>query len=518
MKKFIIYCRKSTDEKDKQVLSIEAQIAELTEYAKRERLEIVEVINEAKTAKVPGREIFNQVLAKIESGQANAILSWHPDRLARNSIDGGKIIYLLDTGHLVDLKFPSFWFENTPQGKFMLSIAFGQSKYYVDNLSENVKRGNRQKIRNGVWPNKAPIGYDNDKLTKSIHLNPEKAKAVKKAFEMFVAGQTFTQISLFMAKCGITKGNGKPKSINQIRRMLCKKFYIGILDYGGEKSKGIHKCFINRKLFDKAQERLEYLNHPRPHGHYFAFSGLMKCGECGASITAETKSKHYLRTNRDATYTYYRCTKKLKPCAQHYINESKLVDQVAQLVSLASLPTSWAKQWEQWLERDRIEEEQSGQQNLLSLDNEIQTIDLKMGKLLDAYLDDTIEESIYKSKKNQLFEEKLKMEEKKAKTNDYGSSWLEPFSEFIIGAQDAPNRARKKENLSRLSSTLKNIGSNLFLKDGELVIDLKKPFATLRAAALARRRLPRHDANSLSVTPGGIEPPIAWMKTKSPNH
>ena len=87
-------------------MSIEAQITELTEYAKRERLEIVEVINEAKTAKVPGREIFNQVLSKIESGQANAILSWHPDRLARNSIDGGKIIYLLDTGYLVDLKFP----------------------------------------------------------------------------------------------------------------------------------------------------------------------------------------------------------------------------------------------------------------------------------------------------------------------------------------------------------------------------------------------------------------------------
>ena len=515
MKKFIIYCRKSTDEKDKQVLSTEAQIAELIEYAKRERLEIVEVITEAKTAKVPGREIFNQVLTKIESGQANAILSWHPDRLARNSIDGGKIIYLLDTGKLLDLKFPSFWFENTPQGKFMLSIAFGQSKYYVDNLSENVKRGNRQKIRNGVWPNKAPIGYDNDKATKSIHLNPEKAKVVKKAFEMFVAGSTFTQISSFIAKYGITKGNGKPKSINQIRRMLCKKFYIGILDYGGEKSKGIHKCFIGRKLFDKAQERLEYLNHPRPHGHYFAFSGLIKCGECGASITSEQHTKKYKNGNNQ-TFVYYRCTKKLKPCTQHYISETKLIDQVLDLVNLTTLPTSWQKQWQQWLERDRVEEEQSGQQNLLSLDNEIQTIDLKMGKLLDAYLDDTIEESVYKNKKNQLFEEKLKLEEKKAKINNYGSSWLEPFSEFIIGAQDAPNRTRKKENLGRLSSALKNIGSNFFLKDGQLTIDLKKPFATLRAAALARRRNAYFDEHSLCVTPVGVEPTITWMKARCP--
>ena len=123
MIKYIAYCRKSTDEKDKQVLSIEAQIAELKEFAKRENLTITEFITEAKTAKVPGREQFALVLKKIEKGEAQGIVSWHPDRLARNSIDGGKVIYLLDTGKLLDLKFPSFWFENTPQGKFMLSIA-----------------------------------------------------------------------------------------------------------------------------------------------------------------------------------------------------------------------------------------------------------------------------------------------------------------------------------------------------------------------------------------------------------
>src|SRR3989344_3271574 len=133
MIKYIAYCRKSTDEKDKQVLSIEAQIAELKEFAKRDNLTVSEFITEAKTAKVPGRGQFELVLKKIEKGEANGILSWHPDRLARNSIDGGKIIYFLDTGKLLDLKFPSFWFENTPQGKFMLNIAFGQSKYYIDN-------------------------------------------------------------------------------------------------------------------------------------------------------------------------------------------------------------------------------------------------------------------------------------------------------------------------------------------------------------------------------------------------
>ena len=122
MVKYIAYCRKSTDEPDRQILSIEAQVAELEEFAAKENLKIVSFITESKTAKEPGRQKFAEVLEKIENGVAAGIISWHPDRLARNSVDGGKIIYLLDTRKLLDLKFPSFWFENTPQGKFMLGI------------------------------------------------------------------------------------------------------------------------------------------------------------------------------------------------------------------------------------------------------------------------------------------------------------------------------------------------------------------------------------------------------------
>ena len=287
MLKYIAYCRKSTDEKDKQVLSIEAQIAELKEFAKRENLIISEFITEAKTAKVPGREQFALVLKKIEKSEANGILSWHPDRLARNSIDGGKVIYLLDTGKLLDLKFPSFWFESTPQGKFMLSIAFGQSKYYVDNLSENVKRGNRQKLRNGVWPSKAPYGYINNPKTRGIDVDEEKSKIVKKAFQLFAeGGKSFVAISQFMFKFGIKKQDGKPVKVDQVKNMLANKFYIGILKYAEEYYQGSHKTFISKKLFDEVQKQIERIERPRQKGHDFAFTGLAICGECGATITA----------------------------------------------------------------------------------------------------------------------------------------------------------------------------------------------------------------------------------------
>ena len=157
-RKFFIYARKSTDTEDRQVRSIGDQIAELKELAKKENLEVIDIIVEKQTAKKPGRPMFAEMLKKIEAGEATGILAWHPDRLARNSIDGGQIIYLVDTGVIQELKFPTFWFDPTPQGKFMLSIAFGQSKYYVDNLSENIKRGHRQKLKNGLWPQMAPLG------------------------------------------------------------------------------------------------------------------------------------------------------------------------------------------------------------------------------------------------------------------------------------------------------------------------------------------------------------------------
>ena len=144
--RFFIYARKSTDDEERQMLSIEAQLAELREYASNEGLTVARGFVESRTAKTPGRPIFNDTLSRIENGEASGLLAWHPDRLARNWSDGAHVIHLLDSGQLTELRFPSFWFEDTPQGKFVLSIAFSQSVYYSDALSVNVRRGMRQKL------------------------------------------------------------------------------------------------------------------------------------------------------------------------------------------------------------------------------------------------------------------------------------------------------------------------------------------------------------------------------------
>ena len=153
----------------------------MRDFANKEKLEIVDEFVETKTAKELGKPIFNDMLLQIKKGKIEGILAWHPDRLVWNSVDGGRIIYLIDSGKIKELKFPTFWFEPTPQGKFMLSIAFGQSKYYIDNLSENIKRGHRQKLKQGLWPQMAPLGYLNDTKTKQIYIDKEKGPSYQKS-------------------------------------------------------------------------------------------------------------------------------------------------------------------------------------------------------------------------------------------------------------------------------------------------------------------------------------------------
>jgi DNA invertase Pin-like site-specific DNA recombinase len=112
--KYILYARKSTDTEDKQVLSIEAQLTELRKYARDNHLSVAQELIEKRTARKTGRPVFNEMIEHIKSGKADGILSWHPDRLARNSVDGGQIIHLIDNGVIRNLAFPTFWFDTTP--------------------------------------------------------------------------------------------------------------------------------------------------------------------------------------------------------------------------------------------------------------------------------------------------------------------------------------------------------------------------------------------------------------------
>ena len=253
--RFFMYCRKSTDEDDRQMLSIDAQTRELREFARKESLHVVREFIETRTAKMPGRPVFNEMMSLLESGQADGILAWHPDRLARNSVDGGRIIYLIDMGKILAMKFPTFWFDCTPQGKFMLSIAFGQSKYYVDNLSENIQRGIREKLARGEFPGRPPVGYLNHPRQRNIVLDEEKAPLVRRLFELYSEGcYTYQQLSNLAFEWGLRNHAGHRIMPNKMPKILAHSFYTGIFPFNGQIYQGSHEPIISKMLFDRVQD------------------------------------------------------------------------------------------------------------------------------------------------------------------------------------------------------------------------------------------------------------------------
>ena len=513
--KFFLYARKSTDVEDKQVLSIEAQLNELRSFARLEQIEIIEELIEKKSAKIPGRPIFNKMLAKIEAGEASGILAWHPDRLARNSIDGGKLIYLLDGEKLKALKFPIFWSDNTSQGKFMLSIAFGQSKYYVDNLAENTKRGLRQKVRRGEYPGCAPVGYINDVRTKSIIIDKRRLPIVQQAFTLYAKGdQRYEDVSLFLKSHGITTKSGKQLTKDQIKRILVNPFYYGHFLYCGEVHEGKHQPIISKKLFDKVQAILVQRGKPQK-GKTMPqiFCGLLSCGSCGLMVTAEHKIKHQKNGNTHE-YVYYRCTKKHKDikCLEPAITQHQLTEQVSDLLAEYAMPKAWASKLEAMLVKDEQQSNKASGLFVANAQTKIAGLQSKLQRLLDGYLDQDIEQNVYREKKALLMSEKKSLEEKVSKLTLAGSSWIEPMRNWIKQTSSICEIAKSDNLLAKKTQSKEIFGLNLFLKNKKACLStpknsfppLENNWTALRAALQNSGKI---SESLILVRTRGLEPP-----------
>jgi len=478
--RYIIYTRKSSESEERQILSIEAQLAELQEFAAKEKLEIVASLCEAQTAKEPGRTKFAEMLSFLEQGKAEGILSWHPDRLARNSIDGGKIIYLLDTGKIKDLKFPTFWFDNTPQGKFMLNIAFGQSKYYIDNLAENIKRGHRAKLRKGIWPGFAPLGYLNNHRTRDIDIDSEKSPLIQKAFELYATGKyTLKQIAKILKDLGLRSYKGNLLSVSCVQRLLQNQFYYGVFTFKGEMYQGSHQPIISKKLFDKCREIMTARAHKmeRKAEHFFPFRGLMTCGECGGAITAELQKGH----------NYYRCTKKKGICSQKYVREETLTEQFISFLQKVSLSSQDTQKVLAELEKDELKTKEQTKNIVQNIKRELAEIETKLDKLLSAYLDEFISAEEYTDQKQKLLTKKIELKEKIKDFEEKGVPWLEPAKNFVLSL----NYAQKlvlSQNKSEVTTFLKNIGSNHILLNREFSFSAKNEYKLAAERRAAARR------------------------------
>ena len=500
--KYFLYCRKSSESEDRQVLSIESQCSELQRaFGNDPGIEVVDIYREAASAKAPGRTLFNVMLKRIAQGEANGIVAWHPDRLARNSIDGGQIIYLLDQGMLKDLKFATQSFENNPQGKFMLSITFGYSKYYVDSLSENVKRGNRAKIERGWRPNQAPLGYRNDKETKTIVKDPAHFPLIRNMFELMLTGSySPKQIALIARdEWGFRtpqrkRSGGVPLAMSSTYKILTNPFYAGLIVWNGQTYPGKHEPVVSIVEFERVQKVMGRPGRPRPQQQMFAFTGMIRCGVCGLMVTAEHKVNRF-----GSRYIYYHCTKRrLGPhCPQPSIEIKELELQIAQFLEGLTIP-------------DRVHRAVIAQFNDLrghwdtiedarkrSVEKALRGIATELSELTSLRLRNLLTDNEFLSKRQELQQEELRLTQQLNRTRTEACRF-EPIEDVILfNNQAASWFAHGDAQTKKL--IVETVGSNLTLKDKILSIEAKKPFQRWPTTTSNSRLLRVRDSNPNTI-------------------
>jgi DNA invertase Pin-like site-specific DNA recombinase len=490
LSRYFLYVRKSSEPDDRQVLSIESQKTELLRaYG---HLTILETIEEAQSAKAPGRPRFERMMQRLEAGEADGIIAWHPDRLARNSVDGGRIIYDLDKGSLLDLKFAQYTFENTPEGKWMLGIIFGQSKYFVDKLSKDVKRGTNTKLEMGWMPGLAPIGYLNhcDDLTgaHTIVANPLRFPLVRRMWEMMLTGAYSAAGVRVIAndEWGLRskrrpRSGNKPLAQSSVYRILTNPFYFGHFEYDGQMYKGKHPPMITEEQFWLVQKHLGRQGRHRPQTKKnFAFTGLIRCGECGAMVTAEERHKPG-KEGKTYHYTYYHCTKRKTGirCSQPHIELKELESQIDAVLETITIPEEFVK-WALDLLRERHEESSREQRAMAeSIDMAVHSVQTQLDALLDIRLRELIGNQEFEEKRQTLLREKAGLEERRGDGSRQAERWFELADRALKFASVARSHfQRGTAEEKRL--ILETVGSNCILHNKKLHFEPVEPFAYLQ--------------------------------------
>jgi len=522
--KYFSYCRKSTDEPERQVLSLESQETEA--LRKFGNLKIIKLPHESVSAFEPyKRPIFKDMIERIKKGEAQGIIAWHPDRLSRNPIDAAQIIYLLDIGALKDLKFCSYYFDNSPEGKMMLQITLSQSKYSSDKLSKDVKRGLDKKALAGWRPCQAPLGYLNSKINlkgeQVIYNDPERFHLVKQLWQMILTGNyTMSQIlkianNEWELRLPATKKRPSRKlRLSKLYQIFTTPFYYGWYEWpvgSGNWIKGNHKAMITEDEFDRTQFILGRKDKPRPHTHKFAFTGLMRCGSCGAMITAEEKFKKQKNGNTHH-YIYYHCTRKINPnCTEKSIELKEFVKQVDDVISKLTISEKF-KDWAiKYLHEVRKDEAKANEETVTAKHKRYESILKQIDNLLLKYTssenseNQLMTEEEYTRLRSRLLKEKNGLEADLNATGDQIEEWVD-LSERTFNFARYARIWFAKGDLDTKRAIFACLGSNLLLKDQKVSIQLKKPFSFIfEGLPQAKRELVRLEPLKFGLNKGDLK-------------
>lgn len=389
--KHIIYCRKSTESEDRQVLSIESQTNEMKRLAERDGVAIDKIFTESMSAKAPGRPVFKEVMAYIEKHGQCILYVWKLDRLARNALDGGQLSWFMDRKLIVEIRTFEKIYKNISDDKFFMSLDFGIAKKYVDDLSTNVKRGIRTKVEKGGWPTKAPFGYLNDKANKIIYPDPVRAPLIVEMFNLYVTGNySIKDLVNIMYEKGLRTLGGYKVHKSVLHRTLTNPVHCGFVVRDGKYFVGTHASIIVKEVFDNVQNIINGKNKSRKQTHNFLHRGFMNCHVCGCALTATEKKG----------YTYYYCTNGKGNCEQHkkYLRSECVEHITAEIFSDIEFAEETIEIMYLAKKEELVNDLTYTETAIQNLAKQLLLAREKQSKLVDSYLVGNIAEDLYNAK------------------------------------------------------------------------------------------------------------------------
>jgi len=485
--KYFLYARKSSEDKNKQIASIDDQIAEMTKVAEQLDLEIVKTFSESKSAKKPNnRAQFSQMAQELYEGKANGIICWKLDRLARNPMDAGMIKQMLQDGTINKIHTHGNTYQ-TGDNVLLMDMEFGIANQFILDLSKNTKRGLNSKAERGQFPSRAPIGYLNNKFetkgNKTIIRDSDKFDLVRKVWDYMLTGKhSIYEVTRYaQEELGLTGYTGRPVPKNVLYNMFRNPFYYGNFRWGEKEYEGVHEPMITRQEFNKVQTILsEKIKPSNTKRYYHPYTKTFTCGECGKYLTAEKKKKVF-KNGTEKTYIYYHCTnKRTTGCRQGSIELQSLEEQIRSKTSTLQLP----KQITDFC-LDLLHEELQKESNMhLKIINqkqgEIRKIETKLETLFDMRLSGDIDSGEYTDRKSKLESDKNNLEAKieELKESKNMNIYQEVKKGFDLNKEF--HKALNKADIEEKHFLLRSIGNTYTAKDKQINIELKPIYQEVR--------------------------------------